>query len=338
MEGCADMGNIYGDVEIKRLEGMKVASFRVVSRTPEDDVIEYMKNGAIKNGLDKQEGMRNFGFDVPVSEEQKKEGLRGYEYWITVTDTVTQSDGVTIKNIDADEYAVLRIVNPFNDPFNSIPNGWKMLRDWVMNGEYKTTCFNNRYWLEEVIQDGNNTYMDIYFPVKDGGREGKAEIINFSVTRLSSCKLIGKEIKCMMGHPEGNPIPAFWCKCMEDGTFKTLEGHQDRVYTNASIGWMGNFNAADNTFTYVVGVLVKPDALVPEGMVAVDIPGIRYAVGTIRGTEPDIYINEHIFTESEMQKSGLQINGSFQFEMEWYDERFCQDSSNKTIDYYIPVE
>ncbi len=332
------MGNTYSDVEIKRLGAMRVASFRVISKTPEDDVIEYMKNWAIKNGFDKLDGTRNFGFDIPVSEQQNKEGLRGYEYWITVPDTAVESDGVIIKNIDADEYAVLRISNPFSDPFKTIPGGWELLKEWVMNGEYKTTCFSNRYWLEEVIHNGKDTYMDIYFPVKDGGREGKAEIINFSVIELDHCKLIGKEIQCTMGHPQGNPIPAFWGKCMEDGTFGILEGYSDRVYSNASIGWMGNFSTVDNTFTYVVGVLVKPDAIVPEGMVGIDIPGIRYAVGTIQGTEPDIYMNEHAFTENEMQKSGLQFNGSYEFEMEWYDERFCQCSGNKTIDLYIPVK
>lgn len=61
-----------------------MASFRVISMNPEDEVIEFMKNWAIRNGFDKMEVTRNFGFDVPVNEQQGKEGLRGYEYWITV--------------------------------------------------------------------------------------------------------------------------------------------------------------------------------------------------------------------------------------------------------------
>ena len=27
---------------------------------------------------------RNFGFDVPVSEEESNDGIRGYEYWLEV--------------------------------------------------------------------------------------------------------------------------------------------------------------------------------------------------------------------------------------------------------------
>lgn len=331
------MSNINSDVTIKKLEAMRVASYRVISKNPEDEVIEYLKNWIMKNGLDKQEGMRSFGFDIPVGEEQRKEGLRGYEYWVTVPHWATESEGVKIRGIEADEYAVLRITNPFSNPFDTIPNGWKRLKEWVMNSEYKTTSVSNRYWLEEVIQDGENTYMDIYFPVKDGGRMVKAEIINFTVTELNPCTIIGKEIRCTMGHPEGNPIPAFWGKCFEDGTFKSLEEHPDRMYCNASIGWMGRFNPSDRTFSYVVGVFVKPGTNVPEGMVSIDIPGTRFAVGTIKGTEPDIYMNAHSFTEAEMKKTGLQFNPKLGFEMEWYDERFCQSQEHKTIDLYIPI-
>lgn len=331
------MSDIYSEVEIRRLEPMRVASYQVISRTPEDDVINYMKNWAIKNGLDQQEGIRAFGFDVPVSKEQQEEGLRGYEYWVTVPESALESDGVRIKNIDGDEYAVLQITEPFSDPFEKIPNGWKRLGDWVMKTEFKTTNFQNRYWLEEVVQDKNGTYMDIYFPVKDGGRKLQAELIHFTVTELNPSKVIGKKIRCQVGHPGGNPIPAFWGKCFEDGTFKSLEEHPERIYAGVSVGWMGNFDPADHTFDYIVGVFVKPDADVPEGMVGIRMPETRYAVGTIKGNEPSIYMNAHSLTENAMKKEGLQFNPSSVVEMEWYDERFCRNEGYKIIDLYIPV-
>lgn len=331
------MSNIYSEISIKSLEPMKVASYRIISQNPEEEVMEYMNNWARKNELNKQENMRNFGFDVPVSKEQAEKGLRGYEYWLTVSDTAVESDKVKIKYIEADEYAVLRITNPFENPFDTIPQGWKQLNDWVMNGEYKTTNYNNRYWLEEVIQEGNTTYMDIYYPVKDGGRKPKAEIVKFSVVELESCKLIGKEIRCMMGHPQGNPIPAFWEKCNEDDTMKSIQKHPDRVYSNACAGWMGRFDPADNTFSYIVGIFVKPDADVPEGLISIHMPKCRCAVATMQGIEPDVYINAHCSTEAEMKKQGLQFNESLGFEMEWYDERFAQNEGYKVIDLYMPV-
>ncbi len=331
------MSNIYSEIKIKSLEPMRIASYRVISKNPEEDVMTYMENWIAKNGLDKQDRMRNFGFDVPVNEEQQKEGLRGYEYWLTVPDTATESDGVKIKNIDADEYAVLRITNPFSNPFDTIPKGWERLKDWVMNGEYKTMSFQNRYWLEEVIVQEDSTYMDIYFPVKDGGRKGYAELIDFKVTELIPSKLIGKEIRCKMDHPDGNPIPLFWNKCFEDGIVKSLESHPDRLYTNALIGWCGNYNPNDNMFSYIVGVFVKPNASVPEGMASINMDESRYAVGTIKGTEPEIYMNAHQFTEAEMNKAGLQFKPGLSFEMEWYDERFCQNEEYKIIDLYVPI-
>ncbi len=54
------------------------------------------------------------------------------------------------------------------------------------------------------------------------------------------------------------------------------------------VGWCGNYNPDDNMFSYIVGVLVKPNANVPEGMVNINIDDLRYAVGTIKGTETDI--------------------------------------------------
>lgn len=331
------MSDIYSGVEIKKLEPMRVASYQVISKNPEDEVINYVNKWLAKNKLDMHDDIRCFGFDVPV-EEQKKAGLRGYEYWAVVTDSAVESDGVVIKNILEDEYAVLRITEPFTNPFETIPTGWKKLNEWVMNGEYKTTCWNNRYCLEEVIHDGDKTYMDLYFPVKDGGRQSKAEIINFQVKKLTPCKLIGKEIACKMGYPQGNPIPAFWGRCYEDGTMKALETYPDRLYPNASIGWMGNFNFKEKTFSYVVGVFVKPDAEVPEGILSIPMPETRYAVGTIQGTEPDIYMKAHKYTENEMKKAGLEFNMNVGIEMEWYDERFCKDKDEKVIDLYISVK
>jgi predicted transcriptional regulator YdeE len=347
MEGCVNLNSSFSEVSIKRLEGMRVASYCIISKNPEEEVIAYVNSWLAKNSLDKQSIIRNFGFDVPVSKEQSAEGLRGYEYWVTIpntvgtaaaaAETVSESDGICIKNIEADEYAVLRITDPFSNPFDLIPNGWKSLQNWVMSSEYKTTQFSNRYWLEEVIQDGTNTYMDIYFPVKDGGKKLNAQLIDFKVIKLENCKMVGKEIKCIMGHPDGNPIPAFWGKCFEDGSMNILETHPDRLYCNASIGWMGNFNMDDGSFSYVVGVFVKPDAVVPTDMIGIDMPEAKFAVGTIKGMEPDLFMNAHDFTETEIENAGLKIDCKNYVEFEWYDERFCLPQGDKMIDLYIKI-
>ncbi len=48
-------------------------------------------------------------------------------------------------------------------------------------------------------------------------------------------------------------------------------------------------------------------------------------------------MNAHQFTEAEMNKAGLQFKSGLGFNMEWYDERFCQSEEYKIIDLYVPI-
>jgi len=158
------MSSVYSDVRFEKLESMRVASHCIISRNPEEQVTSYLSKWAEGQGVKRT---RSFGFDYPVSDEQREKGFRGYEYWIVVPDHITESEGVIIKDIAEDEYAVLRITDPFSDPFDRIPRGWKQLSEWVCASDYRPRSSQNRFILEEVIEDEDgNTYMDLFFPVK----------------------------------------------------------------------------------------------------------------------------------------------------------------------------
>jgi AraC family transcriptional regulator len=161
--GGIHMENKYSDVRFETLDTMDVVSAYVISRNPEEEVIEFLTKWAGKNGINRN--ARNFGFDIPVSEEEQKKGLRGYEYWIKVDESVPTSDGVVVKRIEGCKYVVLRITDPFSEPFDVIPKGWKTLMEWVDSKGYSKICDKERYWLEEVIEKDGSTYMDIYFPI-----------------------------------------------------------------------------------------------------------------------------------------------------------------------------
>jgi len=158
------MSSVYSDVRFEKLESMRVASHCIISTNPEEQVTSYLSKWAEGQGV---KGTRSFGFDYPVSDEQREKGFRGYEYWIVVPDHITESEGVIIKDIAEDEYAVLRITDPFSNPFDRIPRGWKQLSEWVCASDYRPRSSQNRFMLEEVIEDEDgNTYMDLFFPVK----------------------------------------------------------------------------------------------------------------------------------------------------------------------------
>ena len=158
------MDSIYSEVRFETLGEMTVASAKVINMNPEDEVIAFMMKWADENGIDAR--ARKFGFDVPVSAEEQAKGIRGYEYWISVGDDTKAGKGVEIKKVEGCKYAVLRITDPFSDPFGTIPNGWKRLAEWVNSNGYKASCEKEHYWLEEVVEIGGTTYMDVYFPVE----------------------------------------------------------------------------------------------------------------------------------------------------------------------------
>jgi AraC family transcriptional regulator len=159
------MSEIFSEVEIRKLPKMRVGSFIVISRYPEIQVVDYMHQWAKKQSSPALPDQRGFGFDYPVSDAQKKLGMRGYEFWLSIPEDWRESDYVVIKEIPEDEYAVLRITEPFADPFDSIPTGWKKLSAWVKNGYCKGKWSQTRYCLEEVIEKEGKTYMDIYIPI-----------------------------------------------------------------------------------------------------------------------------------------------------------------------------
>lgn len=154
---------MFGDVRYENLEDMRVASLVVVSQNPEEEAIERLSRWADSNDI--KRSARRFGFDVPVSEEEQKQGIRGYEYWVSVADQLTESDGVVFKEIEGCRYAVLRIVDPFADAFYRIPQGWQHLVAWASSNLTHDVVHPGRYCLEEVREEAGVTYMDLFLPV-----------------------------------------------------------------------------------------------------------------------------------------------------------------------------
>lgn len=159
------MERIFSNVKIEILGAMRVASYCVISDNPEEESIAYIKNWMNENGLADYEDARFFGFNVPVGEEEEKEGQRGYEYWAKVPEEAELTGGVVIKHIPEGQYAVMRITEPFVNPFETIPEGWRKLYDWIIKNDYKIDDFEERRCLEEVIENEQGVFMDIYIPI-----------------------------------------------------------------------------------------------------------------------------------------------------------------------------
>lgn len=134
----------YSDITITVLPPMRVACYRAVSHTPEDDATRVLGHWLEQAGL----RGRSFGFDSPVDPEQEAAGLRGYELWVAVPPGTWPSPPVSVRDFAGGPAAALTIHRPFDDPFRLIPEGWHQLATWAAANGHDPAAAQ---CLEEVV-------------------------------------------------------------------------------------------------------------------------------------------------------------------------------------------
>lgn len=176
-------GDIYSEIEIKRVLPFTMASYVMVSRNPEDDVNSYMDKWARNSGLLTMcPNAKRIGWDFPfVSPElQNRFGLRGYVAAYIIPEAFeTDYPGVEfIKQLEAD-YAVITIQNPFENAFERIPNAYKKIMQYLQVNNFKEkqqenilSCFEYVYKKEEAL------YMDVYIHVESVTKADAFSIFN----------------------------------------------------------------------------------------------------------------------------------------------------------------
>jgi effector-binding domain-containing protein len=143
----------------------RMVKAELISANPEDEVIGFLVDWVKSRGVKIHES-RCFGFDVPVSDEEKTAGKRGYEYWISVPETIKPSDKVSIVDFDGGDYIYMRIKEPFDNPFDRITKGWKALVEYVKENKIQPDWCSIGGCLEEVIEIDGVTFMDILIRLK----------------------------------------------------------------------------------------------------------------------------------------------------------------------------
>ncbi len=153
----------YGEVRIQSLEPLRVACFRAAGLEPEHDAFGAAFAWLEKQGLSLAGGQRLFGFDVEVSPEQAQAGQRGYEVWASLPEALKSTPEVPVRDFSGGLYAVMKVSDPFTDPFAVIPTGWQRLAQWAeASPEY---AIGAHQWLEEHIETAEGTYLDLYLPI-----------------------------------------------------------------------------------------------------------------------------------------------------------------------------
>jgi len=162
-------GNSYSEVRIESLDRFRMARHAVVSSTPEDDSILVMKDWARKSGLLSlpNQKLELIGWDFPVlSQEQINVfNMHGYvSACIVPADFTPACEGAELVWQESGKYAVITITEPMSAAFELIPNGYKVLLNYMKEhklamkpeNQQETACFEKVY-----VKDGVE-YMDIY--------------------------------------------------------------------------------------------------------------------------------------------------------------------------------
>ena len=152
----------HSEVEIETLPPMIVGSYRAVSPTPEHDSINYILAWLEKSNLNNND-VRMFGFDVEVPTEDSQAGKRGYESWAVVPTGTQSNDGVKLEEFQGGLYATMTLYKPFEDAFTNIPNGWKMLHEWVIGSEQYQGA--QHQWMEEKLDYEDGSDLKLYHPI-----------------------------------------------------------------------------------------------------------------------------------------------------------------------------
>lgn len=169
-----------------------------------------------------------------------------------------------------------------------------------------------------------------------------AELVKFEVVDLPKTCLVGKASRFNSElHFKGiNRIPAFWDRCLSDGTFAPLESKTDALYEPAYVGASMDWDMGYGTFTYICGMLFKEDVTVSEGYVMREFGGEKIAMCWIKGKNAaDVTSAAHTLACQAIKNASL-IPDQTKWSMELFNNpRFTKPDENGEIilDYYLPL-
>ena len=153
-------GEAYTNLRVETVPAFRYVKYAVVSADPESDSIGKMCSLARSLGV---EDPRIIGWDFPnVSQEQMNcFNMHGYEAAWILPEGVGLPPEFEIHEQAEHKYAAIHIENPFENPFTTIPNGYKTLMEYMRVNNLEQTA-------KDVIPcfetDGDS--MDIYIACK----------------------------------------------------------------------------------------------------------------------------------------------------------------------------
>ena len=142
------------NVRIVELPPMTVASYCVVSETPEVDCAKVFDRFVLENNLQNRNGYRSFGFNNPDPSEDSP--VHGYELWVTVPQDFDVPVPFVKKQFGGGLYASI------SAQLNEIGERWALLYEWSTQSTRYEGDFSLQ-WFEEQVMD-YETFMSEQVP------------------------------------------------------------------------------------------------------------------------------------------------------------------------------
>jgi len=154
------------EVHLVKLEPMRVASVRVVSRTPEQDAWEKLRvwAGPLRL-LDNLESHPVFGFNNPSPSLGRLK--YGYEFWIKIGPDMTATADIEVKDFPGGLYAVTSCKLLGDPSGRDIPRTWRKLMKWVKSNKYRWRRTHELERLQNPLSPVRDWVLDLCLPVEE---------------------------------------------------------------------------------------------------------------------------------------------------------------------------
>lgn len=171
------------------------------------------------------------------------------------------------------------------------------------------------------------------------------KLIHFQLFDLPDCRIVGKELVIPKMDPQNNPVPAFWDKCFAENIFEPLEKMTSALFPDALydaagayLDWMGDLQP-DGSYRCIVGMVMKPGAIPPEGYAFMDLPACQLALGQVQGPESEVYAAADKLLPPLIRQAGKSA-GDYMIEVYACPRFTTPDPVDHTVvlDYYLQVK
>ena len=168
------------------------------------------------------------------------------------------------------------------------------------------------------------------------------EVVKLEVIKMPRLYIVGKEIRYSYEALDNgdNRLPDFWRKCIEEDVFAPLELQKNYVYDTSHASVFIDWYLGDSNFTYIVGILMKEGASIPDGYIVRELAETEAALLWVKCKAlPETRVVPFESTDKAIKKIGRDFSG-----MKWcidlYDRlRSTTPDENDYVilDCYIPL-